>query len=72
MQRGKGGGKLVRGTVAEMRALATQRPVKFKMIVVQPGITKANLDAKLAEVLAAANSHLVRAGHDELEVWASC
>lgn len=70
-QRGKGVGKLVRGTVAEMRALATRRPVKFKMIVVQPGITKGDLDAKLAEVLAAANSHLIRAGHDELEVWAS-
>lgn len=71
MQRRKGVGNLVRGTVAEMRALATRRPVKFKMIVVQPGITKGNLDPKLAEVLAAANSHLVRAGHGELEVWAS-
>jgi hypothetical protein len=69
MQRRKGVGRIVRGTVAEMRALATRRPVKFKMIVVQTGITKANLDAKLAEVLAAANSHLVRAGHGELEVW---
>ena len=41
------------------------------MIVVQPGITKVGIEQRLAEVLAAANFHLVRAGHDELEVWGS-
>lgn len=71
MERGKGVGRIVRGDAATMRALAQRRPVRFGMVVVQPGITKNNLEPKLAEVLAAANSHLVRAGHDELEVWAS-
>lgn len=71
MQRRKGVGKLVRGDVANMRALASRRPVRFGMVVVQPGVTKSGLEARLAEVLAAANSHLVRAGHDKLEVWGS-
>ena len=70
-QRRKGLGKLVRGDEATMRALATRRPVKFGMVVVQPGITKGGLEPKLAEVMAAANYHLIRAGHDELEVWGS-
>jgi hypothetical protein len=70
-QRRKGVGRLVRGDEATMRALASRRPVKFGMVVVQPGITKAGLEPRLAEVLAAANYHLVRAGHDELEVWGS-
>lgn len=71
MHRRKGVGKLVRGDVAAMSALALRRPVKFGMVVVQPGITKAGIEQRLAEVLAAANFHLVRAGHDELEVWGS-
>jgi superfamily II DNA or RNA helicase len=69
--RGKGVGRLIRGDEASMRALAARRPVKFGMVVVQPGITKGGLEPRLAEVLAAANYHLVRAGHDELEVWGS-
>lgn len=71
MRRRKGVGKLVRGDEATMVDLATRRPVKFGMVVVQPGITKGGLLPRLAEVLAAANYHLVRAGHDELEVWGS-
>jgi hypothetical protein len=71
MERRKGVGRLVRGDVATMRALALRRPVRFGMVVVQPGVTKSGLEPRLAEVLAAANSHLVRAGHDELEVWGS-
>jgi hypothetical protein len=70
-QRGKGVGTLVRGNEATMRALATRRPVKFGMVVVQPGITKGGLEPRLAEVLSAASYHLVRAGHEELEVWGS-
>lgn len=54
-----------------MHALATRRPVKFGMVVVQPGITKGGLQPRMAEMLAAANYHLVRAGHEELEVWGS-
>ncbi|MBG0793185.1 hypothetical protein IYY11_07280 [Methylocystis sp. H62] len=71
MQRRKGVGKLVRGDVAAIRALASRRPVRFGVIVVQPGVTKSGLGPRLAEVLVAANSHLVRAGHDELEVSGS-
>jgi hypothetical protein len=58
-----------RGDEATMRALAMRRPVKFGMVVVQPGITKGGLEPRMAEMLAAANYHLVRAGQEELEVW---
>jgi len=71
LQRKKGVAKLVRGDVVTMQELAKRRPVKFGMVVVQPGITKGGLEPRLAEVLAAANYHLVRAGHAELEVWGS-
>ena len=71
MQRRKGVGRLVRGDVELMRELATRRPVKFGMVLVQPGITKANLEPRLAEVLAASNYYLIRGGHQQLEVWAS-
>ncbi|WP_316163437.1 DEAD/DEAH box helicase [Bradyrhizobium sp. SZCCHNRI20481] len=71
MQRRKGVGKLVRGDVTMMRELATRRPVEFGMVVVQPGITKANVEPRLAEVLAAANYYLIRGGHHQLEVWGS-
>jgi hypothetical protein len=71
MQRKKGVAKLIRGDEATMHAMAIRRPVKFGMVVVQPGVSKGGLEQKLAEVLAAANYHLVRAGHDALEVWAS-
>jgi hypothetical protein len=65
MRRGKGVSRLVRGDVELMREMATRRPV------VQPGITKANLEPRLAEVLAASSYYLVRGGHQQLEVWAS-
>lgn len=71
MRRKKGVGQLVRGDVALMQELATRRPVKFGMVVVQPGITKANVEQRLAEVLAASDYYLVRGGHQRLEVWAS-
>lgn len=54
-----------------MLELATRRPVKFGMVVVQPGISKGNLEPRLAEVLAASSYYLVRSGHQQLEVWAS-
>lgn len=71
MRRGKGVGRLVRGDEARMLELATRRPVKFGMVVVQPGISRGNLEPRLAEVLAASSYYLVRGGHQQLEVWAS-
>ncbi|WP_164940367.1 DEAD/DEAH box helicase [Bradyrhizobium zhanjiangense] len=71
LRRKKGVAKLVRGSVETMYEFAKCRPVKFGMVVVQPGVTKAGLEPRLAEVLAAASYHLVRSGHAELEVWAS-
>lgn len=51
MRRGKGVGRLVRGDEARMLELATRQPIKFGMVVVQPGISRGNLEPRLAEVL---------------------
>lgn len=61
----------IRGDTASMAQISSLRPVRFQMVVVQPGVTKGNLEQKIAEVLAAANSHLIRAGHRSMKVWGS-
>ncbi|GJE41131.1 DEAD/DEAH box helicase [Methylobacterium soli] len=69
--RGTGMAQFIRGDEAAMRALSSARPVRFEMVIVQPGISQKDLEQKLGEVLAAADAHLVRAGHSELGVWAN-
>ena len=58
--------KFVRGDAAQMQGFSTLRPVHYQMVVVQPGIAPGVMDQKLGEVLGAANTHLVNAGHLEL------
>lgn len=60
--RGAGMAQFVRGTEADLRGIASARPATFQMVVVQPGIARGSIEAKLAEVLGAANSHLVTSG----------
>ncbi|SHK52712.1 hypothetical protein SAMN02745194_05094, partial [Roseomonas rosea] len=70
-QRSRGQAQFIRGDLNLLRAMRARRPVRFSMVVVQPGITGGGLEQKIAEVLAAASGHLVRAGHNELVVWGS-
>lgn len=58
--------KFIRGDAAQLRAFSTLRPVHYQMVVVQPGIARGVMDQKLGEILGAANTHLVNAGHLEL------
>lgn len=68
---GTGQAKFIKGDEAKLASFATALPVTFKVVVVQPGIANVKPTQKIAEVLAAANSYLVDAGHAELRVWGS-
>ena len=59
------------GDAAALDRLVASRPVRFEMVVVQPGVSRSSLEPKLAEVLGAAVSHLIRAGHREMRVIGS-
>ncbi|KTW01988.1 hypothetical protein SB4_04640 [Sphingomonas sanguinis] len=52
----------IRGNEADLKALASARPVTFQMVVVQPGLALGAIEPKIAEVLGAANSHLDASG----------
>lgn len=69
--RRSGMAQFIRGDVAALKALARGRPSTFQMIVVQPGIARGSIDAKLSEVLAAANSHLISSGQLEMRTLGS-
>lgn len=70
-KRDVGSARFVRGDPDAMMELSSRRPVTFQMVVVQPGVTRMDLQAKIGECLSAANYHLVRAGQRELLVWGS-
>jgi superfamily II DNA or RNA helicase len=59
----RGMAQFVRGDLAALQAFQQARPWSFQMIVVQPGIRQGAIEQKLAEVLGAANSHSLSAGH---------
>jgi superfamily II DNA or RNA helicase len=63
--------QFIRGTDAELKAMASAKPVTFRMVVVQPGIARGAIEPKLAEVLGAANSHLETSGLLPLRLLAS-
>lgn len=66
-----GQAKFIKGDEVQLGAFATAAPVTFEMVVVQPGIANVKPAQKIAEVLAAANSYLVDAGHAGLRIWGS-
>ncbi|WIW88083.1 DEAD/DEAH box helicase family protein [Sphingobium sp. V4] len=68
---GTGQAQFIKGDASELAGFAAANPVTFEIIVVQPGIANAKPAQKIAEVLAAANSYLVDAGHAELRIWGS-
>lgn len=71
-RRGKGGAQFVRGDVPTLQTLlADPLPLFFEMVVVQPGITKAGIDADLSEVLGSAGDYLAGAGNMRLRVMGS-
>lgn len=63
--------QFLKGSLDLLMEFAAIRTVWFEMVVVQPGISKENIEAKLGEVLASASHHLLRAGHQSLKVWGS-
>jgi len=63
--------QFIRGSEADLRALALAKPTTFQMVVVQPGIRRGSIEAKLAEVLGAANSHLETSGLLPMRLLAS-
>ena len=68
---GTGQARFIKGDEQEFLSLAKAAPVTFEMVVVQPGIASGKMEPKIAEVLAAANSYLVDAGVEELQVSGS-
>jgi len=68
---GTGQAKFIKGDENQLASFATATPVTFEMVIVQPGIANVKPAQKIAEVLAAANSYLVDAGHAELRIWGS-
>lgn len=72
-QRRAGAAKFIRGDLAELTQLAGSRArsmFDFSMVVVQPGIGR-DLSDRMANVLSAANDHLIRGGFRSLRVIGS-
>ena len=72
-ERRAGAAKFVRGSIDELNQLAASRArsmFDFSMVVVQPGIGR-DLSDRMANVLSAANDHLIRGGFRSLRVIGS-
>lgn len=69
--RKSGMAQFIKGDLAQLKALARVRPSTFQMIVVQPGVSRGNIEQRLSEVLGAADAHLASAGMLEMRTLGS-
>jgi superfamily II DNA or RNA helicase len=66
--------RFVRGDIAELESLvadARKYGVIYRMVIVQPGLSRAAISPKIANILGAAADYLRSAGCEDLQIWAS-